>query len=140
MPTEWREVYFMALVMIDNMTSFNGYEYNDCGVCVNPDKAYDWGQLNDYHFKIKISETPQGWVYGYNYGGKTYGGGGGCRLNNPYKYPSRSKAIVACAEILKSRFSSDKDATKAIAALDRIISEESGKKPRLKQYSIFDYL
>lgn len=122
------------------MTTYNGYEYNDCGVCVNPDKHYEWGEWSAYHIKIEVSETPQGWVYGYHFGGKTYGGGGGCSLNNKDKYPSRSKAIAACAEMIKKQFSRDKGATKAIAALDRIIAEESGKKPHLKQYSIFDYL
>lgn len=130
----------MEAAMKDSMTTYNGYEYNDCGVCVNPDKTYDWGASGDYHFTITVSETPQGWAYGYRYGGKTYGGGGGCSLNDKSQYPARSKAIIACAELLKRRFRSDEDATKAIAALDRIISKESGKKPRLKEFTIFDYL
>lgn len=123
------------------MTTFNGYEYNDCGVCVNPDVPYQWGKRMVCYFKISVSETPQGWVCGIDYCGKTYGGGGGCILDDKYNYPSRSKAIVACAETIKRQFSRDKNATKAITALDRIIAEESKeKKPYLKQFSIFDYI
>ena len=122
------------------MTTYNGYDYNDFGVCVNRDVAYNWGEWAVLHFKIEVSETPNGWVYGYSYGSRTYGGGGGCRINDINKYPSRSKAIIACAEMLKRQFSRSDGATKAIIALDRIIKEESVKRPHLKQYSIFDYI
>ncbi len=124
------------------MTTYNGYEYNECGVCLNPDKAYDWGQWGKYHFDIRISETPRGWVYGPTWNTPLAGGGSGCWYEDKEVFPSKSKAIVACAENIKKRFISRscESVAKAIAALDRIISEESGKKPRLKEFTIFDYL
>ncbi len=121
-------------------TSFNGYEYNDYGVCVNPDKSYEFGKWDSYYFEISISETPKGWVYGYDWNCKTSGGGGGCSLVGRNFYLSKSEAIVACAEYIKKCFSRDKGATKAIAELDRIIQIESTPKPTAKQYTIFDYL
>ena len=124
------------------MTTFNGYEYKDNGVCANPDVAYQWGRIiTEGYFKIEVSETPKGWVYGYLWGFDIAGGGGPCALGIPNVYPSRSKAIVDCAKgIMTSLGFLKKKNPKMEAELDRIIAEESGKKPRLKQYSIFDYL
>lgn len=120
--------------------SYNGYEYNDYGVCVNPDKAYEYKDSKGY-FKIKVSETPKGWVYGYDYGFDIMGGGGPCAINSPNVYPSRSKAIADSAKGIKTSLSFLKEKhPKMLAELDRIIAEESGKKAHLKQYSIFDYL
>lgn len=121
------------------MTTYNGYEYNEFGVCLNPDIPYEFGVYNKAHFEIKLSETPNGWTYGYYYSYDLTGGCGGCNLNGEI-YPSRSKAIIDCAERLKTMLSKAKLFKAAIAELDRIIAEESGKKPHLKQYSIFDYL
>lgn len=130
----------MEAAMKDSMTTYNGYEYNDCGVCVNPDKAYEYKDSKG-HFKIKVSETPKGWVYGYDYGFDIMGGGGPCALDKLNVYPSRSKAIVDCANGIKTSLSFLKEKNpKMLAELDRIISKESGKKPRLKEFTIFDYL
>ena len=119
-------------------TTFNGYEYNDCGVCVNPDKPYTFGKWNDFRFEIKVAETPEGWIYGYNY---SYIMGGGASLCSAGEVlPSKSKAIIACAEHIKECYSENRGATKAIAELDRIIAEESKKKPTIKQLTIFDCL
>ncbi len=107
---------------------------------MNPDVPLDWGRWNDYHFKIRVSETPEGWVYGYDWANSRGGGGVGCWLKNRDVYSSRSKAIVACAERMKEIYGNDKGSGKAIAALDRIISEELARKPHLRQYTIFDYL
>ena len=122
------------------MTTYNGYEYNDCGVCVNPEIPYEFGSFKDCYFSISISETPRGWVDGHECFVGTRGCGKGCWHHSETTYTSKSKAIVACAERIKEWYGNDKGATKAIAELDRIIAEESGKKPHLKQYSIFDYL
>lgn len=120
------------------MFMFNGFEYNDCGVCVNPETPYSFGKWNECHFSIMLSETPDGWVYGYHWG--TASEGGGCSINTKETYPSQPKAIVACADRIRRFFSGDRKAAKAIAELDKIISEESVKRPKLKQYTIFDYL
>ena len=119
---------------------YNGFEYNEHGVCLNPDIPYSFGKWNQYYFEIKVSETSRGWVYGYNWNAFTRGGGGGCFLHVGIAYPTKSKAIVEAAEYIKSRFQGDSKATKAIAELDRIISEESEHRPKIKQMTIFDYL
>lgn len=120
--------------------TFNGFEYNEHGVCINPEIPYQFGKWNQYHFNIKVSETPRGWIYGYDWSHLTGGGGGGCFLHVRAVYPTKSKAIVAAAEFIKSCYEGDSKAAKAVAELDRIIAEESNRKPKLKQYSIFDYL
>lgn len=120
--------------------TYNGFEYNEHDVCLNPDVAYTFGKWNQYHFVIKVSETPRGWVYGYDWSHLTGGGGGGCYYENCETSPSKSQAIVAAAEYIKSRFMGDPKATKAIKELDRIISEESEHRPKIKQMTIFDYL
>ncbi len=121
------------------MTTYNGYEYNDCGVCVNPEIPYTFGKDSYYYFKIKVSESPQGWTYGFAWSLGTSGGGSPCSPACK-TFPCRSKAIVACAECLKRQFTGNKGQHFRVE-LDRIISEESGKKKLpLKQYSIFDYL
>ncbi len=110
--------------MNDTATTFNGYEYNEFGVCMNPDIPYTFGRYNDYHFSIKVSETPRGWVYGYDWANKSGGGGGGCWLNTRTCFPSRSRAILDCAYCIKERYRDDNGASKAMAELDRIISKE----------------
>lgn len=122
--------------------SYNGYEYNQSGVCINPDKIYEFGSHNECYFAISVSETPRGWVHGHDCAVKTdcRGSGCGCWHHARECYPSKSKAIVACAERIKEWFGEDKNAKDAIKELDRIIAEEAGKKAHLKQYSIFDYL
>lgn len=120
--------------------TFNGFEYNEHGVCINPEIPYQFGKWNQYHFNIKVSETPRGWIYGYDWSHLTGGGGGGCFLHVRAVYPTKSKAIVAAAEFIKSCYEGDSKAAKAVAELDRIIAEESNRKPKLKQYSIFDCL
>lgn len=122
------------------MEIYNGYEYNDCGVCVNPDKPYAFGKWNSCNFKIKVSETPNGWIYGFRSSHPTGGHGYGCSVPYNPTFPSRSEAIVACAEIIKRDFTNVKGASKAIAELDRIIEMESTQKSQVKQYTIFDYL
>ena len=121
-------------------TTFNGYEYNDCGVCLNPDKPYTFGKWNDFRFEIKVAETPEGWIYGFLCSHPTGGHGYGCGIPHNPTFPSRSKAIVACAEIIKRDYRDVKGATKTIVELDRIIAEESKKKPTIKQLTIFDCL
>lgn len=62
-------------------------------------------------------------------------------MDKPNIYPSRSKAIIVEAKGIKTSLSFLKTKNpKMEAELERIIAEESGKKPQLKQYSIFDYL
>lgn len=87
------------------MTTFNGYKYNDCGVCVNPDIAYDWNDGNGAYFMFKVSETPNGWVCGYRWKFDCLSGGGPCALDKPNLFPSRSKAIIACAKGIKTSLS-----------------------------------
>lgn len=120
--------------------TFNNFEYNEHGVCLNPDIPYSFGKWNQYNFEIKVSETPRGWIYGYNWNAFTRGGGGGCYCGDCETSPSKSQAIVAAAEYIKSRFVGDPKAAKVIAELDRIISEESEHRPKIKQMTIFDYL
>ena len=121
------------------MEIYNGYEYNEFGVCLNPDIPYSFGVYNKAHFEIKVSETPDGWAYGYYYSYDMTGGGRGCNLKEQI-YPSRSKAIIACAERLKKWLSEAKSAKDAQAELDRIIEAESTPKPQVKQLTIFDVL
>lgn len=123
--------------------TYNSFEYNEYWVCANPEIPYQFGKWNQYHFKIEVSETPKGWIYGYEWSHLTGGGGGGCFLHVRTVYPTKSKAIVAAAEFIKSCYEGDGKAAKAakvIKELDRIISEESEYKPKIKQLTIFDYL
>lgn len=122
------------------MEVYNGYEYNEFGVCINPDKPYTFGNYKDSQFTIWVSEIPSGWVYGFNCAINFRGSSVGCRHHAETSYPSKSKAIVACAERIKKWFNNDKGAIKAIAELDRIIEAETNQKPQIKQYTIFDYL
>lgn len=122
------------------MEIYNGYEYNDCGVCVTPDNPHTFGSYKDSYFAIRTSPTPRGWVYGYDCAIGTRGCGVGCRYNAENAYPSKSKAIVACAERIKEWYGNDKGASKAIAELDRIIQVHTALKPQIKQFTIFDYL
>lgn len=111
---------------------YNGFEYTEYEVCLNLETPYQFSKRNQYHFEIKVSETPRGWIYGYKWNAFTHGGGGGCHCGNCETSPSKSQAIVAAAEYIKSRFLGDPKATKAIAELDRIISEESEHRPKIK--------
>lgn len=120
--------------------TYNGFEYNDWGSYLNPDVAYSFGKWNQHHFEIEVCETPRGWIYGCKWNTSTCGGREGCYCGNCETSPSKSQAIVAAAEYIKSRFIGDPKATKAIKELDRIISEESEHRPKIKQMTIFDYL
>ncbi len=119
---------------------YKDFEYNDCGVCLNPDVPYRFGKYNRHHFEIKVSETPRGWVYGYNWSHLTGGGGRGCNFNGRDVSLTRSKAIIASAELIKWFYHNDPKANKAIGELDRIIKVESGQRRAVKQMTIFDYL
>lgn len=122
------------------MMTHNGFEYNDCGICVNPEIPCDFGRYGGYGFRVKISETPHGWVFGYDWSTNT-GGGCGCRINSGETYASRSEAIAACAaRIRKSYSAQDRKAAKVIAELDKIIGAESERKPQVRQMTIFDCL
>lgn len=120
--------------------TFNGFEYNDYGVCLNPEIPYQFGKWGQYRFKIAVSETPGGWTYGYDWSTLSGGGGGGSFLDSNKVFPLRSKAIVAAAKYIRGCYGKDPKAAKAIAELDRIIAVESERKPVLKQFTIFDYL
>ena len=62
-------------------------------------------------------------------------------IDDPKPFTTRSKAIIACAKGIKTCLSHlVKKNPKMEAELDRIISVESGKKPQIKQLTIFDYL
>lgn len=120
------------------MEIFNGYEYNDCGVCINPDRPYRFGNDHYFYFEIEVSESSQGWAYGYHWSCGTSGGASPC--SPTWKaFSSRSKAIVTCAETLKQNFTGRKAKT-FIEELDRIIQVETTSKAQVKQYTIFDYL
>ena len=72
---------------------------------------------------------------------KGKGGGGGCYIGTLEGVsPTKPEAIVAAAEYIKRCFEKDPKATTVLSELDRIISEESGHKLKIKQYTIFDYL
>lgn len=122
------------------MEIYNGYEYNEFGVCLNPDIPYKFGEWKEAYFEIKVSETPKGWVYGYYYSYELTGGASGCNLDSSKVFVSRSKAIIGSAEVIREILSFAKKSSKAIAELDRIIEAESTPKPKVKQYTIFDYL
>ena len=128
--------------MNNKPTTFNGYEYNEFGVCMNPDKCYAFDNDHYTYFEIEVSETPNGWSYGYQWHFDCAGGGGPCMIDNPKPFPTRSKAIIACAKGIKTTLSFlRKKNPKMEAELDRIIAVESvKKKPQLKQLTIFDYL
>ena len=118
---------------------FNGYEYNEFGVCLNPDIPYTFGVYNKSHFEIKVSELQGGWTYGWYYSYDLTGGCGGCSFSGK-KFTTRSLAIIACAEKLKVEFGRAKSNSAALAELDRIIEAESTPKPQVKQLTIFDVL
>lgn len=123
------------------MTTHNGFEYNNCGVCVNPEIPYSFGKWNECHFSIKVAETPDGWVFGYDWSTNTCGGGCGCWIDSNEIHASRSEAIVACAARIRKSFpAQDPKAAKVIAELDKIIGAESERKPQVRQMTIFDYL
>lgn len=117
---------------------YNGYEYNDCGVCINFDVPYEFGKDHYYYFKIEIAESPKGWCYGFQW---SCGMHGGCSPCTPTwkTFPTRSKAIKACAEALKKNFTGSK-AKSFIDELDRIIDTKSTPKFQSRQLTIFDVL
>lgn len=119
--------------------TFNGFEYNEYGVCTNPE-IYQFGRPPKDYFKIRVSETPRGWVCGFDWGRLTSGGGGPCCWSASEVFETKSKAIVDAAEFIKKHFEERPRNAAVVAELDRIISEESKHRPTLKQYSIFDYL
>ncbi|MBD5506285.1 MAG: hypothetical protein HDR09_21660 [Lachnospiraceae bacterium] len=116
-------------------TAFKGYEYNEFGVCLNPDIPYNFGTNGKGHFQIEISETPNGWVYGFRFDYGNGGGGGGCSLNGRQSYPTKSKAVIAGAEFIKNQFLHSAPTSKCITELDNIIKRES-----VRQFTLFDYL
>ena len=60
------------------MTTYNGYEYNEFGVCLNPDKPYEFGKDHYYYFAIEVSESPKGGTYGFHCSCAPSGGGSPC--------------------------------------------------------------
>ena len=55
-------------------------------------------------------------------------------------FPQNHRRLSQLRSISKAVSGGDPKASEAIAELDRIISEESGHRPKIKQYTIFDYL
>lgn len=117
---------------------YKGFEYNKFGVCVNPEIPYEFGIPPKDCFKIKVSETPKGWVCGFDWGRLSSGGGGPCCRSAREAFETKSKAIVDAAVFIKKHFEERPRNVLAVAELDHIISEES--KPKIKQYTIFDCL
>lgn len=118
--------------------TYNGFEYNQHGVCVNPEIPYEYGlYANADYFQIKVSETTDGWIYGWSWGTPSSGGGRPCSPNHKDASKTRNGAIIMAATEIRREFS-QRNRSKTVAALDRIISEES--KPKIRQMTIFDML
>lgn len=119
---------------------FNNFEYNEYGVCTNPDIPYQSDEKSRYSYKIEVSETPDGWVYGYNWSLPTNGGGAPCSLASFRKGSmTKSEAIVEAAKYLKERFEQH-GTSKAVSELNRIIENVTHRPPKSRQLTIFDYL
>lgn len=126
--------------------TYNGFEYNEHGVCINPDIPYTSESLlkKDY-FEINVSETTDGWTCGWSWvvfysdDGRPRLTGGGCPCSPTFNtvHKTRSEAIINAATVIRKGFVT-RNKHKAVAELDRIISEES--KPKIRQMTIFDYL
>lgn len=119
---------------------YNGYEYNDCGVCVNPDIPYEYGHLPYLQFRITVSQTSKGWVYGYRWCANSTGGGSGCSTSQSKTFPTKAEAIIACAEWLMKCFESHVGTASAIMELEDIITNERNPKFQSRQLTIFDVL
>lgn len=118
--------------------TFNSFEYNECGVCINPDIPYRSDKGPEYFYKIEVSETRGGWVYGYEWNVSL--AGGGCSPASFRKcLPTKTEAIVAAAERLKRQFVCC-GAHKAAAELEHIIESETAPASKSRQLTIFDYL
>lgn len=120
--------------------NYNGFEYNEFGVCTNSEIAYQFDKRNDFSFEIKVAETPQGWVYGYYYSFLLTAGLKGCWLDSTEICPTKSEAIVLAANCLKELISDKPKYSKANEELDNIITKEIKPKSQPRQMTIFDYL
>lgn len=87
---------------------FNGFIFNENGVCINPEKIVilDAGRTN---LIVKVCEVPGGWVTGYNYHlGVGSGGGGPAHLpcaEHHVVYPTKDEAIREELRFFESRYS-----------------------------------
>lgn len=110
-------------------TKYHGFEFNDCGVCMNPDVPVDvvvkGNGFYGYNFKVKTAETKKGWVFGYDYNFGSGGGGCGafCRGKG---FPTEKAAIFDALVSLRKMCGgiSDKKYRKlTIQAIDREINK-----------------
>lgn len=119
--------------------TYNGFEYNKFGVCINPEIPYEFGgKVNDDSFNIEVSETAAGWIFGWRWGTPSSGGGSPCSPSHKSAYKTRSEAIIAAAIEIRKEFAT-RNRHKAVAELNRIIAEES-KLKQIRQMTIFDML
>lgn len=118
--------------------TYKGFEYNAHGVCINPEIPYKFGDnLNDDSFMIEVSETADGWIFGWMWGTSSAGGGSPCSPNHKTASAGKSNAVVNAATQIRKEFER-RNRTKVVSELNRIIMEES--KLKVKQLSIFDCL
>lgn len=88
-------------------TTIGKYNYNENGVCMNPDTVFE---LKTKHFycNIEISENKKGFVFGYNYGvrgsGTGTGGSGSGAWLKGNTYEHRDTAILQAAHQARNYF------------------------------------
>jgi hypothetical protein len=89
-------------------TTFNGFQFNENGVCLNPEQVLFY-YSKKISYQITVCETKEGFTYGYDWNikGTMVGAGGsaGCASLNRAFYARRDMAILAAAHKGRAYFS-----------------------------------
>lgn len=127
------------LILIDYhiCTIMEEFVFNDCNICINPNKVKGW--VKRFDWEIETACVDGKWVFGFIFGTPTSGYGGGAWKKDERKYNSEHDAIEAGAKAGISYFEREqKGGTKVPAQIFQQLKELCGK-PKPIQMMLFDF-
>ena len=100
------------------MKEFEGYQYNDCDVCLNPTIFAKYDDNKSTNFKLSYSKTEKGYVTGVSImtGPPDYHGSGwGCSYNYSKAFTTEQEAKIYCIDCLTEFLQKQIEGKKGIA-------------------------
>lgn len=108
------------------------FEFNEFGVCLNPDVVKYWRKDRNKSLLIKVAEKEGKFYYGFEY---RYGSGGGCSPCSVCRWQSFGSAEEAEQAAVETLLAM---ASMQDSELRRVL--EGWRKPKHKQMTIFDVI
>lgn len=93
------------------------YEFNECGVCLNPDKAFEGKAGKNVFARIDVAQVrvdPPKWSYGHRYDMGDRGGSCGVWDDGEEMFATREEALLDGLAYLHKRFTSENDVPKSM--------------------------